>query len=69
MVGIKPPKSQEVDDVTREMSQWVVGALDQLKAALNSGDIQEISVANDRIEKYSSSMKNYLRRSAQFNEV
>jgi hypothetical protein len=68
-------KEISMDEETRkiqalnEAAEWVTRALDEMNAAIREGNIQRISVANDRVEQRSSSMKKELRRLANFNEV
>jgi hypothetical protein len=57
------------EEAIKEAAQWVIRALDEMNAAIKEGNIQRISIANDRVEKKSMSMKNELRRLAHFNQV
>jgi hypothetical protein len=63
------PQTLKEKKAIKEAAQWVANALSEMDAAIKAGDIQRMSIANDRVERKSSCMKNELRRLAGFNEV
>jgi hypothetical protein len=56
--------SKKEQEAVKQAAKWVVRALDEMNGAIKAGDVSRLSVANDRVQKQSSSMKTQLRRLA-----